>query len=164
MMKERIVRLKSKDLEALRKGVEKTREYYEQLLRLSAEFDNFRKRQEKERQQFLEFSQKELLVKFLPVLDALENVLRQKNMESETLWKGFSLIQRDILAILASEGLQRQKVLGKLFDPLKHEAVETIDSQKHRENEIVEELRSGYLLKNKIIRPAMVKIARPTSK
>jgi len=163
-MKERIVRLKSKDLEALRKGVEKTREYYEQLLRLSAEFDNFRKRQEKERQQFLEFSQKELLVKFLPVLDALENVLRQKNMESETLWKGFSLIQRDILAILASEGLQRQKVLGKLFDPLKHEAVETIDSQKHRENEIVEELRSGYLLKNKIIRPAMVKIARPTSK
>lgn len=164
MMKERIVRLKSKDLEALRKGVEKTREYYEQLLRLSAEFDNFRKRQEKERQQFLEFSQKELLVKFLPVLDALENVLRQKNMESETLWKGFSLIQRDILAILASEGLQRKKVLGKLFDPLKHEAVETIDSQKHRENEIVEELRSGYLLKNKIIRPAMVKIARPTSK
>jgi len=164
MMKERIVRLKSKDLEALRKGVEKTREYYEQLLRLSAEFDNFRKRQEKERQQFLEFSQKELLVKFLPVLDALENVLRQKNMESETLWKGFSLIQRDILAILASEGLQRQKVLGKLFDPLKHEAVETIDSQKHRENEIVEELRSSYLLKNKIIRPAMVKIARPTSK
>jgi len=163
-MKERIVRLKSKDLEALRKGVEKTREYYEQLLRLSAEFDNFRKRQEKERQQFLEFSQKELLVKFLPVLDALENVLRQKNMESETLWKGFSLIQRDILAILASEGLQRKKVLGKLFDPLKHEAVETIDSQKHRENEIVEELRSGYLLKNKIIRPAMVKIARPTSK
>ncbi len=163
--KERVIHIKSKDLEILKREAEKAKEWYEQLLRVSAEFDNFRKRQEKERQQFLKFSQEALLVKFLPIFDSLEKVLPEKNTDMpETLLKGLALIQKDIFSVLASEGLERQKVVGKLFDPLCHEVVETVDSKKHKENEIIEELRAGYLLRGKVIRPAMVKIAKHSPK
>ena len=163
--KERIVHIKTENLEALKSQAEKAKEHYEQLLRLSAEFDNFRKRQEKERQEFLKFGQEALLVKFLPILDAIEEVLQEKNTDiPETLLKGLALIRKDIFSILASEGLERQKVVGKPFDPLCHEVIETVDSKNHQENEIIEELRAGYLLRGKVVRPAMVKIARHTSK
>ncbi len=163
--KERVIHIKSEDLEVLRKEAEKAKDHYEQLLRLSAEFDNFRKRQEKERQQFLKFGQETLLVKFLPILDSLEKVLQEKNTDMpETLLKGLALIRKDIFSILASEGLERQKVVGKPFDPLCHEVIETIDSKKYGENEIIEELRVGYLLRGRVIRPAMVKIAKHSPK
>ena len=159
--KEEIIHLKARDIKKLREEAEKAKEYYEQLLRVSAEFDNFRKRQEKERQEFLKFGQEALLVKFLPVLDALEKILQEKNADTaETLVKGLALIQKNLLSLLASEGLERQKVVGKPFDPLGQEVVETVTSKKHKENEIVEELRAGYLLRGKVIRPAMVKIAK----
>lgn len=165
MREKKIIRLKTEDLEALKKEAKKAKEYYEQLLRVSAEFDNFRKRQEKERQEFLKFGQEALLVKFLPVLDALEKILQEKSTDTpETLVKGLALIQKSLLSLLASEGLERQKVVGKPFDPLGHEVVETVASKKHKENEIVEELRAGYLLRGKVIRPAMVKIAKHPSK
>ncbi len=157
---EEVIHIKAKNLEALREEAKKSKELHEQLLRLSAEFDNFRKRREKEMQDFLKFGQEEFIVKFLPVLDEMEKVISEKNVASKTLLQGVSLIQKKFFSILTSEGLERQKVVGKSFDPLYHEVVETVDSKKHKDNEIVEELRPGYLLKGKVIRPAMVKIAK----
>ena len=158
--KEKVIHLKLKNLEALREEAKKSKEYYEQLLRVSAEFDNFRKRREKEMQDFLKFGQEEFIVKFLPVLDEMEKVIDEKNVTPKTLLKGMGLIQKNLFSILTSEGLERQKVIGKPFDPLYHEVVETVDSKKHKENEIVEEIRPGYLLRGKVVRPAMVKIAK----
>ena len=158
--KEKVIHLKLKNLEALREEAKKSKEYYEQLLRVSAEFDNFRKRREKEMQDFLKFGQEEFIVKFLPVLDEMEKVIDEKNVTPKTLLKGLNLIQKNLFSILTSEGLERQKVIGKPFDPLYHEVVETVDSKKHKDNEIVEEIRPGYLLRGKVVRPAMVKIAK----
>lgn len=158
--KEKVVHIKLRDLETLREEAKKANEHYEQLLRMSAEFDNFRKRQEKEMQDFLKFGQEAFIVKFLPVFDEMEKILDEKNVTPKTLLKGLSLIQKNLFSVLTSEGLERQKVIGEPFDPLYHEVVETVDSKKHKNNEIVEELRPGYLLRGKVIRPAMVKIAK----
>lgn len=162
--KEKVVHIKLRNLETLREEAKKEKEYYEQLLRLSAEFDNFRKRQEKERQEFLRFGQEAFIVKFLPVLDEMEKILDEKNVTPKTLLKGLNLIQKNLFSVLTSEGLERQKVIGEPFNPLCHEVVETVDSKKHKNNEIVEELRPGYLLRGKVIRPAMVKIAKHSCK
>ena len=162
--KEEVVHIKLKNLEELREEAKKAKERYEQLLRLSAEFDNFRKRREKEMQDFLKFGQEEFIVKFLPVLDEMEKVIDEKNVTPKTLLKGLHLIQKNLFSVLTSEGLERQKVVGEPFDPLCHEVVETVDSKKYKDNEIVEELRPGYLLRGKVIRPAMVKIAKHTVK
>ena len=158
--KEKVVHIKLRDLETLREEAKKANEHYEQLLRMSAEFDNFRKRQEKEMQDFLKFGQEAFIVKFLPVFDEMEKILDEKNVTPKTLLKGLNLIQKNLFSVLTSEGLERQKVIGEPFDPLYHEVVETVDSKKHKNNEIVEELRPGYLLRGKVIRPAMVKIAK----
>ncbi len=130
---------------------EKDSNYLEQLQRLQAEFDNFRKRTEKEKYELLKNANEDLIVKLLGVLDNFELAL--EHVED----KGIKMIYSELYSILEKEGLNIIKTEGE-FDPKIHEA---IIQEEGKENEkIVEELQKGYILNDKVIRPSKVKITK----
>jgi len=135
-------------------------EVYDRLLRKQAELENFRKRTQKEKEDFLQHATQDLLRSLLPVLDGFERALRQRDPKvPEGFYQGMELIYQDLLGVLTRAGLTRIETVGKLFDPHVHQAVETVEADGHRDQEIVEELQRGYKLRNRLLRPAIVKVA-----
>jgi len=158
---------KLSELEILRQSFEEKKKladsYYDQLLRLKAEFDNYRKRIEKEREELVAFGKQELVVKLLGLLDSLDLALhstRDEKNEDKSIKEGVKLIHRQFKELLEKEGLKKLKVEGEKFDPNLHHAVEYQESDKHKDNEILEEISPGYLLHDRVIRPAMVVVAK----
>jgi len=158
---------KLSELEILRQSFEEKKKladsYYDQLLRLKAEFDNYRKRIEKEREELVKFGKEELVVKLLDILDsfdlALDSTKDEKN-EAKSIREGVELIHKQFKEVLEKEGLRKLEVQGEKFDPNLHYAVEYQESDEHKDNEILKEIRPGYLFHNRVIRPAMVVVAR----
>ena len=158
---------KLSELEILRQSFEEKKKladsYYDQLLRLKAEFDNYRKRIEKEREELVKFGKEELVVKLLDILDsfqlALDSTKDEKN-EAKSIKEGVELIHKQFKEVLEKEGLRKLEVQGEKFDPNLHYAVEYQESDEHKDNEILKEIRPGYLFHNRVIRPAMVVVAR----
>jgi len=158
---------KLSELEILRQSFEEKKKladsYYDQLLRLKAEFDNYRKRIEKEREELVKFGKEELVVKLLDILDsfqlALDSTKDEKN-EAKLIKEGVELIHKQFKEVLEKEGLRKLEVQGEKFDPNLHYAVEYQESDEHKDNEILKEIRPGYLFHNRVIRPAMVVVAR----
>lgn len=133
------------------KTKEKKNEYFEQLQRLQAEFENFRKRTEKEKQEIFKNANENLIVKLLEILDNFELAL--KHIDD----KGINMIYAEFYAILENEGLKTIKTEGK-FDPKIHEA---LIQEEGKENEkIIEEFQKGYMLNDKVIRASKVKITK----
>lgn len=136
----------------------------ERILRLHADFDNYRKRMQKEKEDWFLYASQGVLEKLLPVVDNLERALEVvENMTEETknLFSGFALIKRQLTEVLEKEGVYPVAALGEKFDPNIHEAimqVPPIDGQD--DNQIVEELRKGYRYKERILRPSLVKVAK----
>jgi len=135
-------------------------EYYQQMLRLQAEFDNFRRRTRQEKADILKFADEELITELLPVLDNFDRALAAANSPSEDFVSGVDLIYRQLKEILANRGLETIPTVGEEFDPNHHEAVMQVDSEDYAENIVAEEFRRGYFLKDKVIRAAMVKVAK----
>jgi molecular chaperone GrpE len=132
----------------------------DRLLRTAAEFDNYRKRIDRERREQAEGAASDLLVDILPVVDDLERALQiPASGDTEAYRKGVELIHRQLLEVLRRRGVKPMDVVGVPFDPRFHQAVSQESSKKHREGEIIEELRRGYLLGDRLLRPAMVKVA-----
>lgn len=129
--------------------------YLEQLQRLQAEFENFRKRTEKEKYEILKNANEDLIVKLLGVLDNFELAL--KHVDD----KGINMIYSELYSILEKEGLKIIKT-GKNFDPEIHEAI--IHEEGEEDEKIVEELQKGYTLNDKVIRPSKVKITKTMEK
>jgi molecular chaperone GrpE len=133
----------------------------DQLLRTTAEFDNFRKRTERERREFVDYASAELLKDILPVLDDLERAARMegKDPSVEAYVKGIGLIARQFADLLARRGVEVIDPLGADFDPHWHEAIarESVDGA--RDGEVVLVLSRGYRIKDRLLRPAMVKVA-----
>jgi molecular chaperone GrpE len=158
---------KLSELEILRQSFEEKKKladsYYDQLLRLKAEFDNYRKRVEKEKEELIKFGKEELVVKLLNILDsfnlALDSTKDEKN-EDRSIKEGVKLISKQFKEVLEKEGLKKLEIQGKKFDPNLHYAVEYQESDKHEDNEIVKEIRPGYLFHERVIRPAMVVVAK----
>jgi len=158
---------KLSELEILRQSFEEKKKladsYYDQLLRLRAEFDNYRKRVEKEKEELIKLGKEELVVELLNILDsfdlAVDSTKVEKN-EAKSIKEGIKLINKQFKEVLEKEGLKKLEVQGKKFDPNLHYAVEYQESDEHKDNEIVKEIRSGYLLHERVIRPAMVVVAR----
>jgi molecular chaperone GrpE len=158
---------KLSELEILRQSFEQKKKlaesYYDQLLRLKAEFDNYRKRIEKEKEELVKFGKQELVVKLLDILDsfqlALDSTRNEKN-EAKSIKEGVELIYKQFKEILEKEGLKKLEVLGEKFDPNFHFAVEYQESDEHEDNKILKEIRPGYLLYERVVRPAMVVVAR----
>jgi len=147
---------------AYEKALAEKQEFFERLLRKQAELDNFRKRAQREKEEFLQLANADLLRSLLPTLDGFDRALKQRDPNvPRSFYEGLEHIQRQLLDTLGRAGLEAVDTAGQMFDPHLHQAVETVESAEHRDHEIVEELQRGYKLKNRLLRPAIVKVAVP---
>jgi len=140
-------------------------EWQDRFLRKAAEFENFRKRNEKEKAEAMMFARSSVLVEFLPILDACERALKSfSNAHSpsaglQQYQEGVELLYKQVLDTMTRSGVVPIETKGKHFDPHLHEAVSREETLNFAENMIVRELRRGYLLKDKLLRPAQVIVA-----
>jgi molecular chaperone GrpE len=135
---------------------------YDRLLRKQAEFDNYKKRIERERSEFVQFASSELMKELLNVLDSFDLAIRNAASESKdgaNTLKGFQLIYKQIQDTLARFGLKPIEAKGKKFDPNFHQAVSTLAADNVEENTVIDELRKGYTLHGRLLRPAMVSVS-----
>jgi molecular chaperone GrpE len=136
-------------------------EYYDRLLRTTAEFDNYRKRVERERRDQAEQATTDLLQELLLVVDDFDRALTvDAGAGGAAYRKGIELIHAKFHDLLRKRGLKPIEALGKDFDPNVHQAVVHESSPDHREGEVIGELRRGYMLGDRLLRPAMVKVAK----
>jgi Molecular chaperone GrpE (heat shock protein) len=131
----------------------------DRLLRTAADFDNYRKRVDRERRDLAEQTAGEAIKDLLPIIDNLERAL-QAAAEDDPLRKGVELIHKQMLEMLRKRGVTPIEALGADFDPNVHEAVTHEESDQHREGEVMEELQRGYKVGERLLRPAMVKVAK----
>jgi len=136
-------------------------EYKNRLLRSQADFDNFRRRTQREKEELVKFASAELIIRLLPVLDNFERAIAaaKSSGDFEALAKGVDMIHRQLLQVLEQEGLKPMETVGQPFNPEFHEAVMRVESGEYEEGTVVEELQRGYMLKDRVIRPAMVKVS-----
>jgi len=135
----------------------------DRLLRTAAEFDNYRKRMDRERRDLSEYAATDVLRELLPIVDNFERALQAPaTPETEALRKGIELIHKQMLDVLRKRGVKPIEALGADFDPNFHQAVIHEPSDTHREGEVMEELQRGYLIGERLLRPAMVKVAKPS--
>lgn len=131
----------------------------DRLLRTAAEFDNYRKRMDRERRELADYTAGEVVSELLPIVDNLERAL-QASAEDDPLRKGVELIHRQMLDLLRKRGVKPIEALGTDFDPNFHQAVIHEESTEHREGEVMAELQRGYVVGDRLLRPAMVKVAK----
>lgn len=145
--------------EAIKEAVEKAvKEEKEKYIRLAAEYDNFRRRSQKEKESLYGDIRADVLTKFLPVYDNLERALKQETAD-EAYRKGVEMIMNQFVATMDKLGITEIEAQGETFDPEKHNAVMHIDDEAYGENEVVEVFQKGFKLGDKVIRFAMVKVA-----
>jgi len=145
-------------LEALRREKD---ELQDRLLRTAAEFDNYRKRVDRDRREQAESATADALGDMLPIVDDLERALKAATgPEVEGFRKGVELIHQQMLELLRKRGVKRIDSVGADFDPRYHQAVVQEVSANHREGEVMEEFARGYMLGDRLLRPAMVKVAK----
>ncbi len=157
-LEERIAALEAE----LAKAQGQAEEYLDQWRRTAAEFANYRKRQERDQAEFIRQANAALIIKLLPVLDdfalAFEHIPEE---EANHGWvEGFTLIYRKLQAILEQEGVSPIETVGQPFDPTLHEAVTHEDSDEVASGHVIAEVRKGYRLGDRVLRPAMVRVAR----
>ena len=135
----------------------------EQYLRQLADVDNTRKRLQRDKEEFSRFAAESVIRQLLPIIDSLSQALVavDKQADPQTIIKGIHLIYRQLLGLLEREGVARITTIGEPFDPHRHEAVAQVETDDHKaDGTIVEEVHVGYTMHGKILRPAMVKVAR----
>lgn len=134
--------------------------YLEHLQRLKAEFDNYRKRAERERGQLEDRITGDFCKKLLPILDDLERALTHTKGSSEAMLSGVELVHQNLWGLLEREGLSRVPAVGRAFDPYIHEAV-MVEGNHSGPGEIVtEEIQAGYQYRGRLLRPAKVKVSK----
>lgn len=135
---------------------------YDQLLRRQAEFENYRRRVEREKVEAYERTRAGVLLELLPVLDNFERALESlenSQADADALRKGVELIHKQLSDALTKLGLQPFESVGKAFDPHLHEAVSLEQTEEHADNTVIEEFQRGYKLGDRLLRPAKVKVA-----
>ncbi len=137
-------------------------EYYDLLLRKSADFDNYRKRVERDRQLLTDAAAASMIEELLPLMDDLDRALKaQAGADAgDPYRRGVELIHQQLAEILRKRGVRAIEALGAGFDPHYHQAVSHEPAEARRDGEIVEEFRRGYLLGDRLLRPSMVKVAK----
>ena len=126
---------------------------------LQAEFDNARKRAAREQQDFREFAAADVIRNFLPMLDSFERALKAGG-DAGDFRNGVELIYRQFQDALQKAGVQPIVAVGQIFDPRIHEAIEMVDRTDVPDHQVVDELQRGYKYKDRLLRPAMVRVAR----
>ena len=163
--KEEVLKNIEEELSETKKMVQEkdnlSKEYLKHLERLQADFDNYKKRQEKKQKEFIEFANEGLINNLLSVIDNLERALDSTKNEKDTkaIKEGINNTLKEFRNILQKEGVKPMQSIGHRFDPYKHEAVMRIETDKYSEDTVTEEFRKGYYIKSKVLRPAIVKVA-----
>lgn len=132
----------------------------DRLARMQADFENARKRATRDQQEFREFALADALKALLPVLDSFARALQAASGEKSELRNGVELIYKQLLDSLGKLGLRAIPAQGEPFDPRWHEAIEMVDTKDAEDHQVIDELQPGYKLKDRLLRPAMVRVAR----
>ena len=146
--------------EEIQKLVAEKQDLQNTLVRRQADFDNYRKRVERERLQERQRGAEQVIEQVLPVLDAFDLALSgQSGAASAEYRKGFEIIRAQLWNALAKQGLQPIEAVGKPFDPHLHHAIENVPTAEQPEGTVVGEMQTGYMLHDRVLRPAMVRVA-----
>jgi len=150
--------------EQLAKEKGKVDEYLNRLKYLQAEFENYRKRTERTIDESIREGNAKLIERVLPAIDDLERAVSASEVsDQDTVRRGVELVLKDLHEMLRNEGVTVIEAVGKTFDPSVHDAVKCVETAGVAENTITRELRKGYRINGKVIRPSMVEIAKPPS-
>ena len=136
----------------------------DRLARLQAEFENARKRTAREQQEFRDYAVADALKALLPTLDSFERALQTSASDKSEFRGGVELIYKQLQDALSKLGVRRIPAKGEQFDPRHHEAIELVETADAPDHEVLEELQHGYKLKERLLRPAMVKVAKNPGK
>jgi len=151
-------------LEELKQRAAKADENWDRLLRTTADLDNYKKRAAREKQDAIKFANENLINKLVPVLDALDMALvatqSAKNQATQSLQAGINMVYQQLKAVLTEAGLEEIDAAGKPFDPNLHEAVSQKETLEVPEDHVAEQMRKGYKLRDRLLRPASVVVAR----
>lgn len=145
-------------VESLKSEIDQLNDKY---LRLNAEYQNYRKRVEKEKNDIFKYGSEKLFVEMLPIMDNFERALsasEQENIESKVL-DGIKMIKKTLDELFDRNGVKKIDAIGMPFDPIKHHAVMTVESEDHSSDHVIEVFQDGYALNDKVIRPSMVKVS-----
>ena len=134
----------------------------DQILRLRADFENTKKRLERDKQEAIKFANEKLLIEILPIVDNLDRAMASlsEGHDPEKVKQGLRLAQEELHQVLELYGVKTVKALGEPFDPERHEAVATVESDGAKEGTVVDEIQRGYALNGRLIRPSRVRIAQ----
>lgn len=137
-------------------------ELNQRFLRVAADFDNYKRRTLTEKEDLAKYSTAKLIEALLPVLDNFALAIKNpgESPEAQNLYKGVEMIYRQLMQVLEQEGMQRIEAVGQPFDPKLHEAIMQVEDDSVAEDTVVEELRAGYMVKDRVIRASMVKVSR----
>lgn len=151
-------------LEELKERAGKADENWDRLLRTTADFDNFKKRAAREKQDAIRFANESLLQKLIPVLDSFDmalSALQNGRSESvQSLQTGITMVNQQLKGALAEAGLEEVDAAGKAFDPNLHEAISQQETSEVPEGQVVQQVRKGYKLRERLLRPASVIVAK----
>jgi molecular chaperone GrpE len=159
-----------KEIEELKKKLEEkekeTKDHYDRFLRMAADYENYKKRMTREKEEWTKFANEELIKAFLPIIDNLERAVNHSESTGggQNLVEGVKLTLQQLLQALNKFGVTPIESVGKPFDPTLHEAMLVVETDQHEPNQVVEEFQRGYLLSNRLLRPATVAVAKPSEK
>jgi molecular chaperone GrpE len=149
------------DAEALAKLQAERDALLDRVARTQAEFDNYRKRSAREQADFREYAVADAVKTLLPVIDSFDLALRAPGSGEESeLRKGVELIRKQLEEVLGKIGVRSIPAVGEVFDPRVHEAIEMVETDQAEDNHVSAELSRGYKIKDRLLRPAMVRVAR----
>ena len=134
----------------------------DKMMRLAADFDNYKKRNAKEYENIRKYAAENIIKELIPIVDNFERAIESANESKDvnSLLGGIKLILNQMMNLLEKEGVIRIKAVGEIFDPNIHEAVMHIASDEYPENVVMQELQKGYILRDRVIRPAMVAVSK----
>ncbi|MDD5072743.1 MAG: nucleotide exchange factor GrpE [Candidatus Omnitrophica bacterium] len=161
MAEDKKVHIHESELNALKEKASKADECLDKMLRMQADYDNRRKRQDKEKLDFLKFANEGLITELLRVMDDFERAIdsAKNTNDAKVLLQGIEMVRHDFEEILKDSGLKTIDPVGQPFDPEKHEAIEHVEDVTHPANTVLEVMRKGYELNGKVLRPAAVKVS-----
>ena len=166
-----LVQIKESELESLKKELQehkkKSEEYFDRLLRLQAEFDNSKKRMQRDREEFVKYASEQVIVELLGILDDLERSVeaRESNQQDPAAFlKGIEMILSHLYELLKKYNVRPIEAKGKKFDPHQHEALMQVQTDAHEEDTVIAEFQKGYMLGEKVVRTSKVQVAKKPEK
>ena len=161
---------KEEEVEELRKKVaekeKEVKEHYDRLLRVAADLENYKRRAAKEKEEWIKFANEDLIKGILPFIDNLERAVNhaEKVQDTGVMIEGVRLTIQQLLQALTRFGVSPIESVGKPFDPAVHQAMLLVETDQQEPNRVVEEFQRGYLLNDRLLRPATVSVSKPPEK